>query len=325
MIASYYLFIVLGFLAIVLLLEGLYLTWNAYSGPQARSMARRLLSLSAGQGGDEAVKNLLKHRSLSKIGWLDRLLLRIPRIHVLDRMLVQSGQDFTVASLLTATLAAYTAGFLLITFVNVGFELAVIGALPFGAAPTIYILNLRAKRIEKIDTQLPDAIDLIARALRAGHAFQGAIQMVANEASEPVAAEFRITFDEINFGVPMQDALLNLATRVPSTDLRYFVIAVLIHRDTGGNLAELLDNISRLMRERIKLKGSIQVLAAEGKLSAWILGVMPFALAGMLNAVNPGFMSVLFTDPQGRQILVAALILMVFGVFWLWRLTKIRV
>lgn len=325
MISSYYIFIVLGFLAVVLLLEGLYLAWNAYSGPQARSIARRLVSLSAGQGGDEAVRNLLKHRSLSKVGWVDSLLLKVPRIHVVDRFLVQSGLKITVASLFAMTLASFVVAFALFNLARVGLEIGLVGALPFGAAPFLYVLNARQKRIEKIDGQLPDAIDLISRALRAGHAFQGAVQMVANESPEPVAAEFRVTFDEINFGVPMQDALLNLATRVPSTDLRYFVIAVLIQRDTGGNLAELLDNISRLMRERMRLKGSIRVLAAEGKVSAWILGALPFVLAAILNVVNPGFMAVLFKDPDGRELLAGAFVLMTFGVIWLWRLTKIRV
>lgn len=325
MISTYYIFIVLGFLAVVLLLEGLYLTWNAYSGPQARHIARRLVSLSAEQGGSEAARDLLKHRSLSKVGWVDRLLLQVPRIHLLDRLLVQSGLPYSVAGVLLVTVLAYGGAFLLFVYAHLGLKLAVLGSLPVGAAPLLFIVSQRQKRIDKIDGQLPDAIDLIGRALRAGHAFQGAVQMVANEGPEPVAGEFRVTFDEINFGVPLQDALLNLATRVPSTDLRYFVIAVLIHRDTGGNLAELLDNISRLMRERIKLKGSIQVLAAEGKLSAWILGILPFAMAGLLNLVNPGFMKILFTDPGGRQVLATALVLMAFGVIWLWRLTKIRV
>lgn len=325
MISTYYIFIVLGFLAVVLLLEGLYLTWNAYSGPQARHIARRLVSLSAEQGGGEAARDLLKHRSLSRVGWVDQLLLQVPRIQVLDRLLVQSGLPYSVAGVLLVTVLAYGGTFLLFTYANLGLKLALVGALPVGAAPLLFIVAQRQKRIDKIDGQLPDAIDLIGRALRAGHAFQGAVQMVANEGPEPVASEFRVTFDEINFGVPLQDAMLNLATRVPSTDLRYFVIAVLIHRDTGGNLAELLDNISRLMRERIRLKGSIAVLAAEGKLSAWILGLLPFAMAALLNFANPGFMKILFTDPQGRQVLATALVLMAFGVIWLWRLTKIRV
>lgn len=325
MISTYYIFIVLGFLAVVLLLEGLYLTWNAYSGPQARHIARRLVSLSAEQGGSEAARDLLKHRSLSRVGWVERMLLQVPRIQVVDRLLVQSGLPYSVAGVLLVTVLAYGATFLLFLYANLGLKLALIGAVPVGAAPLLFIISQRQKRIDKIDGQLPDAIDLIGRALRAGHAFQGAVQMVANEGPEPVASEFRVTFDEINFGVPLQDAMLNLATRVPSTDLRYFVIAVLIHRDTGGNLAELLDNISRLMRERIKLKGSIAVLAAEGKLSAWILGLLPFVMAALLNVANPGFMKILFTDPQGRQVLATALVLMAFGVIWLWRLTKIRV
>lgn len=325
MISTYYIFIVLGFLAVVLLLEGLYLTWNAYSGPQARHIARRLVSLSAEQGGGEAARDLLKHRSLSRVGWVDQLLLQVPRIQALDRLVVQSGLPYSVAGVLLVTALAYGGTFLLFTFANLGLKLALVGALPVGAAPLLFIIAQRQKRIDKIDGQLPDAIDLIGRALRAGHAFQGAVQMVANEGPEPVASEFRVTFDEINFGVPLQDAMLNLATRVPSTDLRYFVIAVLIHRDTGGNLAELLDNISRLMRERIRLKGSIAVLAAEGKLSAWILGLLPFGMAALLNVVNPGFMKILFLDPQGRQVLATALVLMAFGVIWLWRLTKIRV
>jgi tight adherence protein B len=123
----------------------------------------------------------------------------------------------------------------------------------------------------------------------------------------------------------VQEALLNMAARVPSTDLRYFVIAVMIQRDTGGNLAELLDNLSRLMRDRIKLLGSVRVLAAEGKLSAWILSLLPFVLALAMNTINPGFLNVLFTDPLGQRLLVGAGILMLVGIVSLWRLTKIHV
>lgn len=325
MIGTYYLFIVLGVLAVVLLMEGLYLAWNARRGAQVRSIARRLETLSAGGVAADVARNLTRRRALSQQGWLDELLLAVPRIHVLDRLLVQAGVGISVAVLLGLTAASYALALAALLSMNMGFSLALLGALPVGMLPFLVVFNLRQKRIEKIDSQLPDALDLIGRALRAGHAFQGAMQMVATESPEPVAGEFRITFDEINFGVPLDAALTNLATRVPSTDLRYFVIAVLIHRETGGNLAELLDNLSHLMRERMKLRGTIRVLSAEGKLSAWILGILPFALAGMLNAVNPGFMSILFLDPAGRQLLATSLVLMLFGAIWLWRLTKIRV
>lgn len=326
MLSTYYLFVVLGVLAVVLLIEGAYLAWQSRRGAKARSIVRRLENLSAGEHAEAIRRNLLKSRALSEAGWLNSLLLALPRIHRVDRMLVQSGLNISVAQLLGLTLAAFAAGTLfLFVIVHLNTTFALIGALAFGALPTVYVVNARMKRIDRIDGQLPDAMDLIGRALRAGHAFQGAVQMVGSESPEPVAGEFRITFDEINFGVPLENALLNLATRVPSTDLRYFVIAVLIHRESGGNLAELLDNLSHLMRERMKLKGTIQVLSAEGKMSAWILVVLPFVMAGLINIVNPGFMSVLFVDPLGKQVLGSALVLMLVGVMWLWKITKIRV
>ena len=176
-----------------------------------------------------------------------------------------------------------------------------------------------------IELQLPDALDLMARAMLAGHAFPSGVQMVGNEMPEPVAGEFRIVFDEINFGISVQDALTNLATRVPSTDLRYFVISVLIQRETGGNLAELLSNISALIRARLKLLGAVRVLSAEGRLSALILTVLPFALAGVINFINPKFLSVLWTDPAGLKVSGGALFIMLLGIFWMWRIIKIRV
>ncbi|MDF2445891.1 MAG: pilus assembly protein TadB [Moraxellaceae bacterium] len=325
MLSTYYLFIVLGVLAVVLLIEGLYLAWSSRRGAQARSIARRLEHLSASGPAEEIRRNLLKHRALSSAGWLDRLLLAIPRVHAMDRVLLQSGTRLSLGGLIGLTTAAYGAGVLFLVLLKLGATFALVAALPFGFVPLLFIINARQKRIDKIDAQLPDALDLIGRALRAGHAFQGALQMVGSESPEPVAGEFRTTFEEINFGVPLDTALMNLATRVPSNDLRYFVIAVLIHRETGGNLAELLDNLSHLMRERMKLKGTIAVLSAEGKLSAWILVIMPFALAAILNVLNPGFMEVLFLDPTGRQVVASSLVLMLVGVFWLWRITRIRV
>ena len=149
--------------------------------------------------------------------------------------------------------------------------------------------------------------------------------MVADESQEPIASEFRTTFEEINYGISVKDALLNLATRVPGTDLRYFVIAVLIQRETGGNLIELLGNISALMRARFKLLGTIRVLSAEGRLSAWILTLLPIATALMINLVNPGFMEILWTDETGLKLLRTVMVMMVFGIFAMWRIVKIRV
>jgi tight adherence protein B len=223
------------------------------------------------------------------------------------------------------TLAAAAVG-LLFGFI-MGFPWLVISilTLAFAAVPFLYVYNSKEKRIEKIGQQLPDALDMMSRAMRAGHAFPGALQMVGDESPQPIAGEFKLTFDEINYGIPLQEALMNLATRVPSTDLRYFVIAVLIQRETGGNLSEVLNNISKLIRERLKLLATIKVLSAEGRISAWILTILPFALAIVISILNPKMMSVLWTDEMGRKLLAGAVTLMIIGIFLMWRMIKIRV
>jgi tight adherence protein B len=199
-----------------------------------------------------------------------------------------------------------------------------IGAV-FAAVPLLYVSNRRGNRLGKFERQLPEALDLITRALRSGHAFSSALQMVGEEMAEPIAGEFRIVHDEVNFGVALQQALTNLSERVPLTDLRYFIVSVLIQRESGGNLTEVLGNLSRLIRERLKLMAKVKVLSSEGRLSAWVLGIMPFALAGVMYLVNPEFMSPLWTDPIGISIIKYMLILMAFGAFVLSRIIKIRV
>ncbi len=149
--------------------------------------------------------------------------------------------------------------------------------------------------------------------------------MAGDELPQPISAEFRILFDEVNYGTAMNDALLNLAHRIPSLDVKYVVIAVLIHRESGGNLAELLDNLSSIIRARLKLLGTIRVLSAEGRLSAWILGLLPFGTGFMLQLVNPGFMSLLWTDPAGNKLLYGVASLMLFGFLWMRKIIRIRV
>jgi tight adherence protein B len=319
----YYLFVLLGFLAVALFLEGAYLAWNAYRGPEAKRIARRLRAMSAGQGTEQV--SIVKKRLLAQTPVLDRLLLELPRVHHLDRLLLQSGVQINVAGFLGFTLLGGIVGAILSLLLHLPTFAVIIVALAMAALPTFYAYSAKLRRLHTIEAQLPDALDLMGRALRAGHAFASALKMVGDEMPNPIAAEFRLTFDEINYGIPLQDALANLATRVPSTDLRYFVIAVLIQRETGGNLAELLDNISILIRARLKLLGTIRVLSAEGRLSAWILTILPFALALAINFINPAFLSLLWKDPTGLKMVGAALVLMIVGIFWMWRIIRIRV
>jgi tight adherence protein B len=321
----YYVTGILVFLAVVLLIEGMYLTWNSAKGPEAERVARRLRMMSAGGHAGGASNTMIKKRLLSETPLLQRLLLQVPRVSQIDRLLEQSGISWTVSDLIALSLLSPVLAGGLGLFLGLPLPL-VLGIMALSIAlPLLLVLRAKSLRLAKVDRQLPDALDLISRALRAGHAFPTALKMVGDEMSAPIADEFRIAFDEVNFGISMGDALMNLATRVPSTDLRYFVIAVLIQRETGGNLAELLDNISKIVRERIKLLGQIRVLSAEGKMSAWVLGLLPFGAALMIQLTNPSFLSVLYTDPVGRQMVGGALFMMVVGVIAMRKIIRIRV
>ncbi|HLT00962.1 MAG TPA: type II secretion system F family protein [Geminicoccaceae bacterium] len=317
--------LVLAFIAGVLALEGVYLLWNEYKGPDARRLERRLRNLSAGAHGEEALK-LLKRDTSRESPWLGRIMLAVPRLARLDRLLEQAGLMIPVSQFLLISAASAVGAFLLARLLPAApfwFELA-IGAL--GAiAPYLVVAGLRRRRLGRIEEMLPEAVDLIARALRAGHAFPAALEMVGNEMVGPIATEFRITSEEVNFGVPMDDAFQNLAVRVPSDDLRFFVIAVLLQRETGGNLAEVLGNISNLIRSRFQLMGKVRVLATEGKLSAWVLTALPLGAALMMNLIAPDFMSTLWTDPVGLAMIYACMLSAGVAIFWMWRIVKIRV
>ncbi len=319
----YYLFGVLGFGAVVLFLEVEYFSWNAYKGPEAKRIERRLQAMSA--GGSQQSSSLVKQRLLSQTPGVEQLLLQVPRIHQLDRLILQSGLRLSVAKFIGLMILAVAGGVVLALLASLPVFAVIAIGVAAGLVPLFYMQGAKHNRMIAIEQQLPDALDLMGRAMTAGHAFPSALQMVGSEMPEPIASEFRIVFDEINYGISTQEALINLTTRVPSTDLSYFVIAVLIQRETGGNLAELLGNISGLIRARLKLLGTVRVLSAEGRLSAWILTLLPFALGFVLQLMNPQFLSVLWTDPIGQKMVGAALLLMAVGIFAMWRITKIRV
>lgn len=322
---AFLLFVLALFIAVVLLLEGAYVFWESKKGPEAKRLQQRLRLLEGGKVQSESI-SLLKSRVLSDLPLFDRVLHSLPRVSSLDRWVLQSGVATSVGRLLSLTLLAGVATFLVALLLNVPPIVAVLFfALPACSIPWVVVARCRAKRLHKFEEQLPDALDLIGRALRAGHAFPIAMQMVATEATDPIASEFQAAFDEINFGVPMSEAMMSMAARVPSMDLRYFVVSVLLQRETGGNLAELLDNLSTLVRERFKLMGRVRVLAAEGKLSAYILVALPFFTAGAIFTVAPKFMEVLWTDPMGLNMVFGTIAMMIVGVFVMWRIVKIRV
>ena len=320
-----YLFAIALFIAVVLSVEAAYLSWMKRRSPEAQRLARRLETIATGGHAGGAEISILKQRLLSESPGLQRLLSVAPGVESIERLLVQSGVGFTVGKFVALTVLFAATGGLLTWFVLSSVIWSLLASMATGALPLLYVRRARTRRLNKIEQQLPDAIDLIGRAIRAGHAFTNALQMAGDELPQPIGGEFRILFDEVNYGTAMNDALLNLANRIPSLDLKYVVIAVLIHRESGGNLAEMLDNLSSIIRARLKLLGTIRVLSAEGRLSAWVLGLLPFGTAFMLHLVNPGFMSLLWTDPAGNTMLYIMAVLMLFGFLWMRKIIRIRV
>lgn len=320
----YYLAGTLIFVAVVLFIEGMYLSWNSARGPEAERVARRLRLMTSGANGAQAI-SITKDRALSQNALLHRLLVQLPRAEALDRLLLQSGRRWNVAQFCGAALLLALFVFLLGAYFGLPLLLRLALAGAAACLPLMDAFRSKDKRLRRIEDQLPDALDLMGRAMRAGHALPTALKMVADEMNDPLASEFRIVFDEVNFGVAMSDALVNLASRVPSTDLRYFVVAVLIQRETGGNLSELLGSISAIIRDRLKLLGQVRVLSAEGKMSAWVLSLLPFAAALMIQLTNPKFLELLYTDPGGRKMITGAAVLMVLGFFVMRKVIRIRV
>nr|WP_315222004.1 type II secretion system F family protein [uncultured Duganella sp.] len=318
-------FVVLLFAAVILLVEGAWLWWSGAHGSGARRIAKRLrLMAERGEGGVERI-DILKRRTYSRSPALEKQLRRIARLGTLDNLLLQAGVRWSVAQFLACSLVMLVVGLVGARMLDMPL-LAACGVVALAmAVPWILLIRTRRERLSKLEEQLPEAADFLGRALRAGHSFANVMQMVGEEMPEPIAGEFKFAYEEINYGVPMNEALHNLAVRVPLTDLRYLVIAVLIQRESGGNLAEVLGNISRLIRARLKLLGQVRVMSAEGRMSAWILGILPLAVLLLMSISNPAYIRVLWTDPIGIRLMWYSGAVAVGGIFWMRKLIRIRI
>lgn len=321
----YYAFIVFLFAASVLAIEGAYLWWMGTHGAAARRIARRLQVMSGSPGRSGERISILKQRPYSRNATFDSVLHHIPAAHRIDALLVQSGAGTTVGQFM-----AWSLGCMAVTgLVSLGWALPAplrVLLVLFGlCVPWFLQRRARQRRLLRIEQQLPDAADFIARALRAGHSFSNVLQIVGNELAEPLSGEFRTVREEINYGVPMNEALHSMAERIPLTDLRYLIIAVLIQRESGGNLAEILGNISQIIRARLKLVAHVRVLSAEGRMGALILSLLPFAVLGMMLVMSPKYVSVLWTDPKGMRMIWYALVLMGMGIVWMRKIIRIRI
>jgi tight adherence protein B len=291
-----------------------------------KKMISRLEQIAAPQSA--AVESRLELRRvelLSGIPWLDNLLRRADFSDRLKLLLYQADLNWNVGKLLgAAVLVACIAGYA--TYWRTGailFSLLVFALA--GSAPFLYVVQVRARRFDRMRQYLPEALDLMVAAIRAGHSFASAMGMAAKEAPEPIKREFRQCFDEQNFGLELRFALENLAHRVPIHEIRIIVTALLIQAETGGNLTEILDKVAYLIREDFKIQRQVRVHTAQGRLTGWILSLLPPILGGLLYTINPEHMSLLWTTPVGLKILYASLVMTIIGALIIRKIVRIEV
>ena len=243
----------------------------------------------------------------------------------LSRWLEQTGVQTTLSAVVVKAVMVA-----IIVAMGVGMAVRASWGLPVGAAvgfalPFLLLSRKRGKRMRAFEEEFPEALDLISRALKAGHAFATGLKMVADEMAEPVGPEFRKTFDEQNFGLPMKDALDNLTQRVPIIDVRFFATAVLIQRETGGNLSEILENLAHVVRERFKILRQVRVYTAHGRMTGYVLLALPAVLCVALAFINPDHMNLLFREHMGQMLLLGAIVMQTCGYMWIRQVVKIEV
>ena len=274
----------------------------------------------------DAPKRIVKSQNEGPLPKLDQYLAATPRGSSLGRWIEQSGVKKASTSGVILMAVLFAAGGALL----VGLVTRAPVAVPIGAAlgfsfPFLVLRIKRGRRLRAFEEEFPEALDLIARALKAGHAFATGLKMAADELQEPVGPEFRKTFDEQNVGLPLKDALENLTLRIPLLDVRFFATAVMIQRETGGNLAEILENLGHVVRERFKILRQVRVYTAHGRFTGYVLLALPAVLGIALSFINPDHMNLLFRERMGHMLLLTALVLQTIGFLWIKRVIKIEV
>jgi len=293
---------------------------------QARLIKDRLASeRKAPERAPEEELALLRDEQLSDIPALDNFLRRSGRVSAIQKTLAQAGMDMRAGNFLglcgLVGIVGAIAGYAGSKQVQVAWIAMLIGCV----LPYTYATIRRNKRFEKFEELFPEAIDTLARAVRAGHAFTTALEMITNEVAEPVSGEFRQLYEEQKFGMPVRDALMNLTERMPLVDVKFFVTAVMLQRETGGNLAEILDNLSYVIRERFKIQRQVRVYTAQGRLTMALLMGMPPIIVTVMLVLNPSFIHPLFADPIGHTLLVLGITLQTIGYFVIRKIIRIQV
>lgn len=317
--------VALGVVSVSLLLEGLRRL------RRQRTVARRLEDLGlvtgAPGGGSDVSSSSSLFRSDEEEGesaWLLAVTRFVPHREDLRRLLEQADSDWGVGTFLLSTLGLAAGGGLSATVVMGGPVGPLLVAAGAAALPYVYLRRRREKRSEAFEEHFPEAIELLARSLRAGHALLTGLEVVAEESPEPVNREFRQVYEEQRFGLPLEESLLGLGDRVDTVDVQMFVTSVMIQRDSGGNLAEILDNLASLIRERFKFRRQLRVHTAQGRMTGYLLAVLPMAVGLALFTINRDYMIVLIEEPVGRLMLMGTAVMQILGFLWIRRIVDIK-
>jgi len=309
------------------IIGGYYAATNLPGILAARKLDERLREVSTAPGAEPEIgaDSIVKRVEKGALPGVDRLIAQTNAGTWISRLIEQSGVKTTagtiiIASLLLAVLGTFVASF----FIHQPLALPLV-AIVGGIAPYAYLVHRRSSRLKRFEEQFPEALDLLSRAIKAGHAFQTAMGMVADELAEPVGPEFKKSFDEQNFGLPLREALNGMADRVRILDVRFFVTAVLIQRDTGGNLSEIIENLAHVVSERFKIRRQIRVHTAHGRFTGYVLLALPAALATALSFINPEHMALLFHEHMGQMMLIGAIVMQTIGYIWIRQVIKIEV
>ena len=285
---------------------------------------KEVSSVSAPQTSDDG-EALVKRAAAGPLPTVDRMLSDTRAGSWLQLLIRQAGSKTTPSAVIVSSVAcAVIAAGLTKLFVPQTFIAGAVGVAT-GSLPFAWLVNRRTARLKRFEEQFPEALDLLSRAIRAGHAFQTAMGMVADELAEPVGPEFKVSFDQQNFGLPLRDALNAMPERIPLLDVKFFVTAVLIQRDTGGNLSEILDNLAHVVRERFKIRRQIRVHTAHGRFTGYVLLALPPCLALALSWMNKEHMTPLFNERVGQMMLMGAIVMQTIGYFWIRKVIRIEV
>ncbi|MDH3988217.1 MAG: type II secretion system F family protein [Gammaproteobacteria bacterium] len=317
-------FLAMVFVAVALLSQGLIVPVFSESRQMRKRLQSRLDEVE-NESGEESFSSLLRQKYLRDLSPFERQLEDLPAMQYLARVIAQGGHKFLAyrVALLAAVLAIVGA---IVTWVMMrSIPFAFLGLAMGGGLPFFKIFRDRANRIQVFEEQLPDAIDMVKRALRAGHPFSGAIKLVADEMDDPVAGEFGTTFADINYGNDSRRAMLGLLQRVPSVTVMALVTSVLVQRETGGNLAEILERISAVIRGRFKLQRKVKTLSAEGRMSAWILALVPLVLFAVIWVTTPEYLPMLLEEEAGKKMIIYGAISSIVGIFWIKKIIRIEV